>query len=335
MIARDLLRVVCSWLMAAACVWAAEPHRPPGVTSLTSPSVRFTEPSEHALTMTRGPVTISVADNAAVPPHHRAGYNGLASLTHFSRKENLFVPAYAGLNIEHIHDGTNVPRDRLFEPRKAPMRLRRIDEYTVELHQPPTYTWALESCTRFTLLPDGAVEMTFECIPRKDTYQQRYIGLFWASYIEKPESKAIHFLGCPNDKPDSAAEWVEAITPKHGVLSTHLSRSDHREFKAGPGFPKDMLIFSYSNYRYAEPFYYGLSHGMAYALVFRNSDLIRFSQSPSGGGDGNPAWDFQWFISDYELNKPYGFAMRMVYAPFRDNQGLAELCRRHQRELEP
>ena len=39
-------------------------------------------------------------------PGHRAGYNGVASLTHKRRPSNLFVAAYGGLNFEHIHDGT-------------------------------------------------------------------------------------------------------------------------------------------------------------------------------------------------------------------------------------
>lgn len=37
---------------------------------------------------------------------HRGGYSGVASLTHRARDKNLFVPLYAGLNFEHIHDGT-------------------------------------------------------------------------------------------------------------------------------------------------------------------------------------------------------------------------------------
>ena len=71
-------------------------------------------------------------DNRAVDddvlPGHRAGYHGVASLRHDRQPRNLFVPAYAGLNFEHIHDGTVQARDVLFEPRNAPMELRRIDD---------------------------------------------------------------------------------------------------------------------------------------------------------------------------------------------------------------
>ncbi len=325
------------WILmvsSASCL-AAGPAQPPGVTSLTNPKLKYEEPAVRQIEMKRGPVSITVVDNAAVPPVHRAGYNGIASLTHEARKKSLFVPAYAGLNLELIHDGTHVPRDRMMEPRRAPMRLRKIDSHTVELHQPPTPTWALESCTRFRMLPDGAVEMTFECIPRKVVFKQGYIGLFWASYIDKPESKAIHFIGRPREaKTDAKPGWIEAITPKHGVDSTHVSVLDRRDLRPSDDFPMNYMAFSYSKHVYSEPYYYGLSHGMAMAFVFRKKDLIRFSQSPSGGGAGNPAWDFQYMISDYRVDRAYGFVMRMVYVPFKDRRGLNEICRRHLGELE-
>ena len=43
---------------------------------------------------------------------------------------------------------------------------------------------------------------------------------------------------------------------------------------------------------------------------------IRFSQSPTGGGDRNPAWDFQFIIRSFEINKDYSYRARIVYKPF-------------------
>ena len=75
----------------------------PGTTSLTNPAVKFTVPARHHVVLKRGPITAIVVDNHAVEvpelPGHRAGYNGLASLTHARDGRNVFVPALAGINL--------------------------------------------------------------------------------------------------------------------------------------------------------------------------------------------------------------------------------------------
>ena len=54
---------------------------------------------------------------------------------------------------------------------------------------------------------------------------------------------------------------------------------------------------------------------MALAQIFRRADRVRFAQSPSGGGDGCPAWDFQWFIERPQVGQRYQLVMRAVYSP--------------------
>jgi len=284
----------------------------------------------------RGDVRAVIVDNEPVDddilPGHRGGYSGLASLTHRAQDRNLFVPFYAGLNFEHIHDGTVKPRDILFEPRRAPMQIRQIDEYTAELYQPPTPHWQLESWLRYQLLEDGAIEMTLECIPRARTFKNDYIGLFFASYIDKPESLDIHFLGRPADEKDVEPRWIRGVTLEHGKLPTHLAVDDNRNFAHDPNFPLT-LVFNKSNYRYTEPWYYGVSHDMALVLMFRPGDNIRLSQSPSGGGSGNPAWDFQWFVPQYKVGQRYRFVMRAMYLPFESRQQIIRATARHRADL--
>ena len=282
----------------------------------------------------RGGVTAVVVDNGAVDDStlqgHRAGYSGVASLTHEKRNDNLFVPSYSGLNYEHIHDGTNQERDVLFEPRRAPMELRVLGPNIVELHQPPTPTWKLESVLRYEILSDGTIEMTLECIPRAKTFRNGYVGLFWASYIHKPESKDIHFLGSDSRKGKTA--WIRGITPSHGVLATHLSKTDLRNFKHSDDFPLS-LAFNRSKYFFDEPWYYAVSHDMAFIQMFRPQDKIRLTQSPSGGGNGNPAWDFQWFIPDYEIGKLYRMVMRAQYVPFESAEQIQRVSRANRSAL--
>jgi hypothetical protein len=268
-----------------------------------------------------------------VLPGHRGGYSGVASLTHQKQGRNLFVPLYAGLNFEHIHDGTVQPREILFEPRNAPMEIKRAGEHAAELHQPPTPHWQLESWLRYELLDDGTIEMSLECVPRARTFKNGYIGLFFASYIHQPESLDIHFLGHPAGAVGSEAGWIRGVTPEHGVRPTHPAFDDRREFPHDAQFPLT-LVFNLSDYRYREPWYYGVSRGMAFVQMFRPQDRVRLSQSPSGGGEGNPAWDFQWFIPRYEVGRRYRFVMRATYLPFESAEQVAQATAAHRAALQ-
>ncbi len=314
---------------------AAHPLSAPHVTSLTNSSVRYHKATTHHVVLTRGDVTAIIVDNAAVNvselPGHRARYNGLASLSHRRRTANLFVPTYAGLNFEHIHDGTETGLAVRFEPREFPMELRVVDEHTVEVYQPPTGNWKLESCGRYHILEDGTIEYTFECIPRADGYRNGYIGLFWASYIHAPENKAIYFKGRLRGSAD-AADWIEGVTPKHGVDSTHAPAAAPDLVPIDDGFSLT-LVNHPSRYVSAEPWYYGVSHGMAFVQMFRDRDRIWLAQSPSGGGGGNPAWDFQWFIPDYKVGEAYGFRMRAAYLPFESREQIERETRKHRESL--
>jgi hypothetical protein len=329
------MRTIVAMIAVHALAATALPDEP-GRTTLSNPAIRYTIPELPYLVLRQGDIEAVVVDHRSVDdgvlPGHRAGYSGLAALRHGRRRENLFVPAYAGLNFEHIHDGTLKTREILFEPRNAPMELRRIDAHTAELYQRRTPHWGLESCSRYTLLPDGAIEMTLECVPHQRSFQNGYIGLFWASYIDRPESGAIHFWGHPEGG-DTAPRWIEAVSPTHGVRATHLAPDDRRDFTHDKGFPLT-LVFNGSGLRYDEPWYYGVSHGMAYAQVFRSGDRVRLAQSPSGGGRGNPAWDFQMFIPNYEVGRRYTLVMRALYFPYESAEQVRKVVESHRVALD-
>ncbi len=307
----------------------------PGATTLSQPGEKFTRPDKHYVVLKASQIEAVVVDNAAVNdqmlPGHREGYSGLALLKHAKRPQNLFVPAYAGLNFEHIHDGTTRDRKTLYEPRSAPMELRVIDANTVELYQAPSPTFGLESCQRFEILPDGVIELTVECIPRRKTFKNGYVGMFWASYINQPESLDIHFLGRKAGA-TGPAEWIRGVTPKHGEAPTHLAVDDDRSFPHDADFPLT-LVFNRSQHRYDEPWYFGVSHGMAFVQMFRPADQPLFSQSPSGGGNGNPAWDFQWFAAPYKVDQLYRLVMRAAYLPYESAEQVAAATESHREEL--
>ncbi len=327
------------WACAVFCIpagsFAKHPLAAPGITSLTDSSVRFRVAEDHYVVLQRGDVRAVVVDNAELDladlPGHRAGYNGVASLTHRCREVNLFVPAVAGLNFEHIHDGTTAGLKEKFEPRKFPMQLRVVDGQTVEVYQGPTANWKLESCGRYQLLEDGTIEYTFECVPRAGGYRNGYIGLFWASYIQQPESGAIFFRGHEREA-DGPARWIEAVSPAHGTDSTHAPADGTSLLRVDADFPLT-LVNHPSRYVYTEPWYFGVSHGMAYVQMFRERDRIWLAQSPSGGGSGNPAWDFQWFIPNYQVGAAYGFVMRAACLPYQSREQIERETRRHRETL--
>ena len=259
-----------TWPTFAYCLALAVPQSQPAATTMSDSAIKFTVPEKPYVVLKSAEVTAVVVDNQAVDdevlPGHRGGYNGIASLTHASQPKNMFVPDYAGLNLEHVVDGTNQDRDILFGPRKVPMQLRVVNEKTAELYQKSSLHYGLESCTRYEMLADGTIEMTFECIPRKDTYKHDYINLFWASYINQPESLDIHFPGFDKGGP-TQPRWIRGITPAHGKLSTHLAANDKRRFPHDKDYFLT-LIFNFSNHRYTKPWYYGINEGLAYVLMF-------------------------------------------------------------------
>jgi hypothetical protein len=278
-------------------------------------------------TFRAGDLTAIIGDNAA-GGEHRAGYNGVWSLTHRTESANLFVPSVAGLNLEHIFDGDKNDHDDsgkiFFEPRHAAMSLKKHSDTEAELHQPPTPTFHLESWTRFKLTSPHYIDMQFRCRATQHVFAHGYIGLFWASYINAPEDRSIYFR--------SGGMWQQLCSQQHNDESTVRHRNDKIELK----FSKDMRNALYRNLsplRFDEPFYYGLFRKHLYLVMFDKTEGVRFTHSPSGGGVNkeaqttNPAWDFQYLIPQYEVNTEYSFRARVVY---RERCGRDEVLREYE-----
>ena len=137
-------------------------------------------------------LTAIFIDNSDFGDYHRKGYNGIAELRHTFQDSSLFVPFYAGFNLEHIFGGDSLVS--LFEPRKNEMDLTRVGKDAVLLHQPKTPLSHTESWTTFKMVPPHYIDITFRCVFHStDFFQHGYAGLFWASYIHKPQDKKIYF----------------------------------------------------------------------------------------------------------------------------------------------
>ncbi len=251
---------------------------------------------------------------------HRGGYNGVFAMRAPGQEESPFVADYAGLNLEHFFDGRVPERDRsiFMEPRHAAMTTHRVSDTAVELYQPPTSHYGMESWTRFELKEPYYIDFTFRCIPRKDVFEGGFFGVFWASYINAPINKSMYFLG-----PGASLEkphWLQLCTQAHDRDSTVRHESDPDAI-ALPG--KNASLFdSLSPLRYSEPFFYGRFRDMALIYIFHPGPNIRFAHSPSGGSstkagdDTNPAWDFQMIVPDYAVDQEYCLESRLVYKPW-------------------
>lgn len=265
-----------------------------------------------------GDLTAVIGDNAA-HERHRAGYNGVWSLTHNTASaRSLFVPEVAGLNLEHVFNGEEPPDSKtFFEPRNAEMTFKQLSDSEGELHQPATPTYHVESWTRFKLVAPHYLDMSFRCVAHQHVFPRGYMGLFWASYINAPLDKSMYFPGNLEGQPP--ALWSQLCTQFHNRDSTMRYRDDKLELTFAPG--RDTLFKSLSPFRYHEPFFYGNHDGLMWIVMFDRAEGIRLTHSPSGGGANaalqttNPAWDFQFLVPKPEVMKEYGFKVRTVLRP--------------------
>lgn len=276
--------------------------------------------TENVLTVEKGNLKVILVDNTAIPPDHREGYNGIAQLYHASQDSGIFVPAFAGFNLEHIFGGDSL--EQLFEPRRHPMTLYRKSDDEVLLYQAPTPLSKVESLTTFRIIAPHYIDIDVDFIFHDvEFFKHGYAGLFWASYIDKPADKKMYFHG--TTKKGEAATWIGAWSEKHGVASTHRKIGEHIDLFFADDFNAP-LASHFSSYRYSQPFFFGRFKNMALAYFFAGDEVIRFSQSPDGGGSLNPAWDFQYLIQSPTAGRKYSLKARMVYKPFISQQDIAD-----------
>ena len=291
------------------------------------------KPIAHTARIETRELGVVIADNDAYTPTHGAGYNGVAELRLGGwDKPNLFVPSYAGLNLEHVFSGNpDTFAWDIFEPRRTPMRLRQLTKRRVELIQPRTEHWPLRSRLTYEVKGD-AVDLAYYGTPLSDAWREHgYIGVFFASYIQAPDDMAIQFIGRSRPgRGDAAPRWIRHLPERHGIAASHRPAGSTWDPSFGDGF-KITLASGFSDFEYVYPFYFGLSGENAVIMMFetsREGGEMRFAQSPSGGGKGNPAWDFVYFQRDYAISREFHFRVRTVYRKFTS---LEDIVRTYER----
>ncbi len=257
--------------------------------------------------------------------YHRAGYNGISELyLRNGGEENFFRPDVSGLNFEFIFSGdsTSYGAD-LFEPRRAPMQLERLASNKVQLIQPRTDFWPLHSTITFEL-SGNRVDMIYEGIPLENAWDKHgYMGLFFASYIFRPQQKGIHFIGRSRSDPDGdPGRWIYHLPPRHGEEANHRPAGSNWDPEFDEGFPVS-LASGISDLEYIYPFYYGVSGDHVLIMMFEKTDEnaeMRFAQSPTGGGPENPAWDFLFYNKNPVQGEKFSFRLAMVVKKFEGKE---------------
>jgi len=263
---------------------------------------------------------VVIANNESYGNMHKAGYSGVSEL--YLKNEDgkmFFVPLYAGLNFEHIFSGDSKTYEwNMYECRQAPMKLVRLSSRKVELRQARTKNWPLKSSVSYEL-KNNSIDFVFSATPLQDAWKKhRYIGIFFASYINAPPEKGINFIA-KTSAAGSKPQWVYHLPETHGLNANHKpAGSKWNPVIDSPGFPIS-LVTGLSDLEYVYPFYYGLSGANVFIIMFDppgKNGQTNFAQSPDGGGDDNPAWDFIYFRKNYKVGKKFSFRVRVVLKKF-------------------
>jgi hypothetical protein len=262
---------------------------------------------------------------------HCAGYNGIWSLTSVHHPTNCFVPSYAGLNLEHCMDDLFMTDDGVdnFEPRHAPMELKQLSDNAVSLYQPPTPLTGVESETVFEVAEPNVIDMRFTAKLHKPPREGKWFGFFWASYMNAPDSPALHFRdprGILCGIAPDAHGTGGANTICHESVTTPSLGSPGRQYTG------HSLAHSYSARRFGAPLMFGRpgDGSMLYLQMFDQTGPVRIAMSPSGGGLNeekralNPAWDFQYVLDNAAAGTEFRLRSRVIYKRY---EGLSEIDR--------
>ena len=113
---------------------------------------------------------------------------------------------------------------------------------------------------------------------------------------------------------------MQLYTQEHDDESTVLAHGDDFKLSWQDG-SRDALFRNFSRMRYARSFHYGHVEDLVCLLMFENGDGIRLTHSPRSGGCNNafnttnPAWDWQFIVPKYEVNKEYKYHARLALRP--------------------
>ncbi len=260
------------------------------------------------------------------------GYNGICLLRH-GDSLSPFLPSASGLNCEFIFD----EEDHSYEPRwtnakeydAQPSRLEKLSPSSARLLIDPGPRWGVRVEMRFELVRPFYLDIEHAFTAQRPTALRRFLGVFWANYIQVPRLPAFSFIA---KSPNGRERWIK-VNQALGSASRGVIAPEHGP--VGEAFRREPsgLIYGVAETRYVQPFFCGEVHDMLLGFMFRcRDDLeLRFAYNSQGGGPGVPAWDYQAVVPQPEANRRYSFKVRVFYKPFTAIQEAAELYQQWKR----
>ena len=259
-------------------------------------------------------------DDLAFPFERSNGYNGVRQLhSRHGPRENIFGSAWgSSLNFEFVYDSAGsamTPRwvDGTTESPPTPSRLTRLDDRSVRLETFVPEPWRIDASTTFTLIPPHYLDVETTMVAHPGSFQGDWLGLFWASYIRRPEDKTTYFRA--RRAPGQPPEWVASLEEQPPDRRAFAAEAE-AELVPGEPDPDGGLLHNIRPVRYVEPVFYGRWRNLMLEMMFKTDQSLRFAIQPVGGGLLNPAWDFAVVIKNCQPETPYAWQARVVFRPF-------------------
>jgi hypothetical protein len=264
---------------------------------------------------------------------HQAGYNGIWQMASVHDERPLFVPGYCGMNFEFI--APMAVDDRL-EPKDHPTTLQiESPQHQVTLHQSSTPTHQVESWMTYRTAGPAHLDWTFRYrLHDPGAFSRGIAGFFFASYIHRPENKAIYLLS--RDVYDTLM-WIQFCTTFQGRNAAVAWENDPYDVDFGPH--NHGLFTSRAPIRYTVPFFLGRRDDMAFVLMFEKPQGVVISHGMGGGGfvedqsDRHPAWDFFLYTQDAASQLQGQWNGRLIYKKYLGRDDILQEYQKFQASL--
>jgi len=273
---------------------------------------------------------------------HRKGYNGVAALIPHGYGNNLFVPAYAGLNYETISLSGLSPyvetHKTKFEPRAEPMSITEATDTQVVLEQPETSHARVSARITFSAHDPHYLHQKIELTFHRRFCSEDEPNIFsslWASYIHQPRDRYIYL-----QRPDAKGpldRWVGLTREDHGSPEYDVRHLPDQEIAAADHLSRmntSEPVDANHRQKIEDEVRSGLSHyygicgeDLVFLMMFGQPDRIRLAYSPNDGGkspEWSPAWDYILHLDDVEVGPTYRWDVGLAVFAYDGRAGILD-----------